>query len=52
MNICYYTISINNIKNKANYSYKYKTQIYTLIRVIIPKYTYIHESSYTIMEFL
>ena len=29
MNICYYTISINNIKNKINYSYKYTNNQYT-----------------------
>ena len=29
MNICYYTISINNIQNKANYSYKYTNSQYT-----------------------
>ena len=42
----------NKIFIILQYSYKYKTLIYTFILVIIPKYTYNYESSYTIVEFL
>ena len=34
------------------YSYNYKTQIYTLIRVIIPKYTYNYMSNFTFINIM
>ena len=33
MNRCYYTISINNIRNKITYSYKYTNSQYSNISV-------------------